>query len=57
MMTGGEPDLIIDALIGELEAAGLGGRPKYEALGMEKYLARTFPGERERGAGLGLGLA
>jgi hypothetical protein len=57
MMTGSEPDLIIDALIGELEAAGLGGRPKYEALGMEKYLARTFPGERERDVGLGLGLA
>jgi hypothetical protein len=57
MVTGSEPDFIIDALIGELEAAGLGGKPKYEALGMEKYLARTFPGERERGVGLGLGLA
>lgn len=24
-----EPDVIIDVLIGELEAAGLGGRPRY----------------------------
>jgi hypothetical protein len=57
MMTGSEPDLIIDALIGELEAAGLGGKPKDEALGMGKYLARTFPEGSERGVGLGSGLA
>ncbi len=33
----GEPDFIIDTLTGELEAAALAGKPRYEALGSEKY--------------------
>lgn len=45
--TGREPNLVIDTLIGELEATGLGGKPKYEALGLETYAA---------GAGLGVSL-
>ncbi|KAF7503945.1 hypothetical protein GJ744_002970 [Endocarpon pusillum] len=46
--TGREPDLVIDTLMGELEATGLGGKPRYEALGMEKFAA---------GSGLGVSLS
>ena len=31
---GSEPNLVVDTLIGELEATGLGGKPRYQALEM-----------------------
>jgi hypothetical protein len=42
---GNEPDRIIDALIGELEAAEMEGKPRYDGSGMEKSAKRAeLPG-------------